>query len=161
MFKVNEEDHLPQQKSPTSEELTQLLADYKIEERYICSEKRAPSRFEECKKLLREDDKFAIADYSHEWKLMKTKKKRGRAPQCQTCKTRIQENRSCLWCRALYVPYEQHFVRKKDFYFFSLKSCIKALLFYTNLTQPDKILVSGNVSLIEKQSAIEEGLPEL
>ena len=159
VFKVNEEVPLLQQKSLTSEELTLLLADYKIEERYICSEKRPPSRFEECKKLLREDDRFA--DYSHEWKLMKKKKKRGRAPQCQTCKTSIQENMSCLLCRALYVPYEQHFVREKDFYFCPLKSCIKALPFYTNLTQPDKILVSGNVSLIEKQSAIKEGLPVL
>ena len=112
VFKVNEEDPLLQQKSLTSEELTQLLADYKIEERYICSEKRAPSRFEECKKLLREDYRFA--NYSHEWKLMKKKKKRGRAPQCQTCKTTIQENMSCLLCCALYVPYEQHFVRPRE-----------------------------------------------
>ena len=130
VFKVNEEDPLLQQKSLTSEELTQLLANYKIEERYICSEKRPPSRFEGRKKLLREDDRFA--DYIHEWKLMKKKKKRRRAPllpQCQTCKTTIQENMSCLLCRALYVPYEQHFVREKDFCFCPLKSCIKALPF--------------------------------
>ena len=92
---------------------------------------------------------------------MKRKKKARKNPQCQTCKTTIQENMSCLLCRDLYAPYEEHFVREKDFYFYPLKSCIKALLFYTNLTQPDKILVSGNVSLIEKQSAIEEGLPVL
>ena len=159
VFKIDEEDSLIHQTSITSEELTKLLAVYDVDDAYIFKDKERnlTSRYQECKKLLREDARFT--SYKIEWKLIRKGKKRGRDPQCPTCKATITVGMPCLHCEALYVPYEQQFIQEKDFFFCAKKACVKRPPFYTNIVEPSVIKMSNEVSLDEKQSAVADGLP--
>ena len=156
IFKLDRDDKLLQQTSLTVGELTRLLAIDKIDEEYKFRGRKPASRYEICKRLLKDDQRNV--SYDHKWSLVRKEKKRGKNPTCTSCKREMEEGKMCLQAKGLYVPFEQEFVQEKNFYFCSQRSCISSFPFYTNLVSPASVALVNKVTDMERKSLEEEGI---